>query len=318
MAQYGDDNSINKPNFYDYSTGLGEIITHVVKRTYLEKLTILPRMQDIPESAFLNRVESPIFILHRWLNDLEPKPETLEYIKKFIPNQEKIGLWIDYCCLPQKGRDNVDDRTQMQKEYFIRQLQLIPTLISSSQIIILWDHENSDRAWCVMEYLIAVIFLNLIRKQFFIYRDMLWDSFNFYTQTYNPYSNQLVVGNIGKPIAMILIPYEIRDLTKEIYKYLQNLLRLPPTLLTSLLQKVEMTHIDRPFKEFRLTCSKSQDLDVLKAILLNTCRYVGSFRLSGYNGLSKISAIDLMRLIKVQLSNFTLELFNKEYSNYWR
>jgi hypothetical protein len=87
--------------FYKGMSDLEMLATHFIKRSYLEKLAELPRMQEVPDHGFSMSCKSPIFISHTWLAPNRPDDSILNSIKSFIPNREGIGIWIDYCCLPQ-------------------------------------------------------------------------------------------------------------------------------------------------------------------------------------------------------------------------
>jgi len=81
------------------------------------------------------------------------------YFDDYIKNKEKltekrrnrfrknIGIWIDYCCLPQ-GK-----RTEEEKSYFDQMLSQICYLAASCVVVVVWPDEDQQRkrAWCLVE-----------------------------------------------------------------------------------------------------------------------------------------------------------------------
>ncbi|OGM48971.1 hypothetical protein ABOM_003136 [Aspergillus bombycis] len=67
---------------------------------------------------------------------------------------DKIGVWLDYMCLPQKSPSGVDDRTPANKLLFKEGLRQLPSLIASCDFILSIRDQGDDyiqRAWCISE-----------------------------------------------------------------------------------------------------------------------------------------------------------------------
>ncbi|GAB1209432.1 hypothetical protein APSETT445_008208 [Aspergillus pseudonomiae] len=67
---------------------------------------------------------------------------------------DKIGVWLDYMCLPQKSPSGIDDRTPAEKLCFKEGLRQLPSLIASCDFILSIRTQGDDylqRAWCISE-----------------------------------------------------------------------------------------------------------------------------------------------------------------------
>lgn len=64
--------------------------------------------------------------------------------------QRNIGIWLDYCCLPQKNL------TPDEEEYIRYMMPQIIYLAAISTMLALWQNEDKQmkRAWCFVEYTI--------------------------------------------------------------------------------------------------------------------------------------------------------------------
>ena len=299
--------------FYKGRSDLEMLATHFIKRSYLEELTELPRMQEVPDHAFLMHCKSPIFISHPWLGPNQPDDRILNSIRSFVPNREGIGIWIDYCCLPQRRRDGTDDRTEKEKQFFKSQLEYIPTILLKSQLIVLWDIKYIDRAWCFIELVLSDIFTNIIRKQICHLKDKLSDALLYFTQTYNPLEYCFTEGYMGKPVAKILLPHNIKNLPNSFYNFLLNQLDMKPTLLTTLLQRVQLNHIDLFFKEYQLKCTNKHDISVLKELLLKVCQIAGAYDVTTIKWPGKIEFSKVIPYIMANLSDFTVNLIDYHF-----
>jgi len=63
---------------------------------------------------------------------------------------ERVGVWYDYSCMPQKPF-----QSDAEEEMFDWNLNNLNSLISSSHVLMAWDEESVDRAWCLYESIIA-------------------------------------------------------------------------------------------------------------------------------------------------------------------
>lgn len=294
--------------FYRGLSDLDGLATTFIRRSYLQDLRSLPRMQDVPESGFLTGPKTPVFISYPWRGPNQPNDDILNAIRSFVPNQEGVGLWIDYCCLPQRRRDGIDDRTETERLFFKSQLQYIPTILLKSQMVVLWDELHRDRAWCVVEVLLADIFKNVIMKQIYHCKDRLADPLMFVTQTYNPVEYCLVGGVVGTPVVKILLPYGLKDECARFYNFVLRQLGMPPTLLTTLLGCVEREHIDRFFEDNELKCTNDSDLEVVKQLLLKVCRFAASYDVRTIQWDGQITCSQLLPYIFANTSDFTVSL----------
>ncbi|RBA14935.1 hypothetical protein FPRO05_13151 [Fusarium proliferatum] len=70
----------------------------------------------------------------------------------------RIGLWIDFMCLPQKNTFRVDDRTADELVFFKEGLRLLPSLIVSCDYVVSLRQDDDDyieRAWCISELCVS-------------------------------------------------------------------------------------------------------------------------------------------------------------------
>jgi hypothetical protein len=299
--------------FYKARSDLESLSTVFLARSYLEGLHTLPRMQDIPTSAFMTNPAGQVFISHAWLNPNQPDDRTLRSIRDFVPNLAHIGLWIDYCCLPQKRKDGTDDRTEEERVYFRQQLQYIPTIILKTQMIVFWGTRHKNRAWCIIEFILADIFKNIIMKQIYHCKEQLEDHILYVIETYNPHEFFLVGGVDGKPLSKILIPYEVKDLPASFYTSVLNDLAAPPMPLTSLLARVERKHVDKFFQDANLGCTNAHDVDILKQLLLTVCHFAGAYDVSAIKWQGKIKCSQLLPYILANTSDFTVNLVDYKF-----
>lgn len=297
---------------YQGGTDLEGLATWFVKRSYLEQLTSLPRMQDIPESAFVRNCRSPIFVSHRWHDGNRPASSTLTAIRSFVPNHPDVGLWIDYCCVPQKLEDGTDDRTALEKRYFTEQLQYIPTIVLKSQMVVLWRRRDAGRAWCVVEYTIADILKNLVMKYVYHNKSRLTDIQWLVTETYDPPGIHGVGGVEGTPQSKFLVPDAVRDIPNEFYNFALKDLGCEPMVLSQLLNQVERGTINRFFESRGLACSNPQDVDVLQRLLLSVCEFVGRYPVENIRWSGKISFSGFIPYVMANLSDYTVTLVDYE------
>lgn len=300
-------------SFYKSMSDLEMLATHFIKRSYLEDLTKLPRMQEIPKQAFLMDCKSPLFISYLWRDTNRPNDNMLNDLRSLVPNNEKIGLWIDYCCLPQKRSDGEDDRTEEEILFFKSQLQYIPTILLKSQTIVLWDIKNIDRAWCFVELVLADIFKNVIMKQIYNCKNKLSEAMMYVTQTYDPMEYCVTGGVIGTPVAKILCPNNIKNIPNIFYNHLLNQLGMSPTPLTTLLGYVKRLHIDNYFEEYQLKCTNIHDIRVLKDLLLRVCEFAGSYDVTSIKWTGKIHYTQLIPYIMANTSDFTVDLVDYKF-----
>lgn len=99
---------------------------------------------------------------------------------------------------------------------------------------------------------------------------------------------------MGKPVAKILLPHNIKYLPSSFYNFLLNQLDMKPTLLTTLLQRVELKHIERYFKERQLKCTNRHDISVLKELLLKACQFAGAYDVTTIKCSGKIKCAELL------------------------
>jgi hypothetical protein len=70
----------------------------------------------------------------------------------------RIGIWLDFMCLPQKNASRVDDRTTEELVLFKQGLRTLPSLMVSCDYIVSLrkDHDDyMERAWCISELCVA-------------------------------------------------------------------------------------------------------------------------------------------------------------------
>lgn len=70
----------------------------------------------------------------------------------------RIGIWVDFMCLPQKNAFGIDDRTAAELALFKQGLRALPSLVASCDYIISLRREDDDyfqRAWCISELCFA-------------------------------------------------------------------------------------------------------------------------------------------------------------------
>ena len=292
---------------------LDQLATCFVKRTYLEELRQLPRMQDIPAEGMTMRCKAPIFVSHAWLGQNVPDDRTLNAIRAKIPNHGDVGLWIDYCCLPQKRRDGVDDRIEIEKKYFESQIQYIPTLLLKSQVVVFWDEGHLNRAWCVIEVILTDIFTNVMLKQIYHNRERLEDPVNFFTQRYNPEGIEVNPNNPGKLVPRLLVPTSVAAVPRVFYNSVFRQLGLTSLPVTQLLKQVTMAHIDHFFSEQGLKCTNRHDIGVLKTTLLRVCEFAGNYDVSTIKWSGKQTFAGLYPYMLANLSDFTVTLVDYKF-----
>jgi len=298
--------------FYKGMSDLQSMATRFIRRSYLETLATLPRGQDVPDDAVVVNPGSPVFISHPWRNGTRPDDGILTAIRSFIPNDDRVGVWIDYCCLPQGRRDGVDDRTAADKELFKSQLQYIPTILLKSQMVVLWKAEHARRGWCVVELIVADILKNVIMKQIYHCQNKLSDPLLFITETYDPHELCVVGGVAGAPVTKILLPHAVKDLPVTFYNFVLHRLGMAPTLLTTLLRRVEPWLIDEFFAEQRLASTNARDIPLLKQLLLKVCRFAGDYDVTSIHWPGRIPCQHLLPYIFANVADFTVNLVGYE------
>lgn len=79
-----------------------------------------------------------------------------------------VGIWLDYCCLPQGAR------TADEQAYFVAMLPALCSLATSSILIPLWPDETQQRtrAWCMAE---ATLFAIVTERPILKPSCSLWD-----------------------------------------------------------------------------------------------------------------------------------------------
>jgi len=301
-------------DLYKGASDLDMLSTHFVARDYLEGLTKLPRMQEIPDHAFLVNPSKQVFVSHAWRAPNVPNDDTLEKIRALVANESRVGFWIDYCCLPQKRHDGIDDRTTSEKDFFKMQLQYIPTILAKSQVVVLWNERHMDRAWCVIEFILTDIFKNVVLKQVYHSQKNILDPVVLAVQTYNPTKLLIPGGFEGTPLSKILVPYQIREAPQIFYNSVLHQMGLAPTPLTTLLRRVEREHVDQFFETAALKCSNVHDIELLKMLLLRVCKFAGGYDVTTIKWNGKIPYDQLLPYILSNLSDFTTGLVDYQFS----
>lgn len=299
--------------FYAGFSDLNRLATYVVRRDYLETLTTLPRFQDIPRDAFLTHCNSPIFVSHHWRNRDEPDDAILHQLRSFVPNTPGVGVWIDYCCVPQRRRNGVEDRTELEKRFFVSQLQYIPTILLKSQLVVLWNEAHARRAWCLIELLISDILRNVIMKQVYHCKGALLDPVVLGVQTYAPPSFNITTGVEGAPVPKMLVPHSVKDMPTHFYNSMLAQLGMPPSPVTKVLERVRPEHIDAWFTAQRLACSNEADIAVLKALLAHLCQFAGAYDVTTIKWNGKIPFGSLWPYLAANLSDFTTTLVGYKF-----
>ena len=131
----------------------------------------IDRMQDIPERYFAQPRGAPkLFVSHKWRGAHHPDPDgrTLARLLELAkPSPPETGVWLDYCSLPQRRADGVDDRSAEDLSLFRLALPLIPLVILESQALFLWGQDGASSGWCNLELLISEALRNHMNR--FIY-----------------------------------------------------------------------------------------------------------------------------------------------------
>jgi len=63
----------------------------------------------------------------------------------------KIGVWIDYCCIPQRPFKNVNEENLFNEELF-----KINSYICDSETLCVWTGEEYHRGWCLFELMAGI------------------------------------------------------------------------------------------------------------------------------------------------------------------
>lgn len=132
------------------------------------------RFQDIP--SHFHAVKSPVrlFVSHKWQAKDHPDKSrsTLRRLLQLTQHcDDDVGIWFDYCSLPQRNAVGEDDRSSELLEFFKFQLSLIPLIILDSQSMFLWSDEGINSGWCSIELLIAQALLQHLNRMIYARKD---------------------------------------------------------------------------------------------------------------------------------------------------
>ena len=97
--------------------------------------------------------DSPcVFVSHRWQSPTHPDPDgaqTATILDRLNQVDEpEVYLWIDYCCLPQRGSRPSSRTDAEQLQIGLRRL---PEIVKSCDLMILHSPDYLSRAWCYSE-----------------------------------------------------------------------------------------------------------------------------------------------------------------------
>jgi hypothetical protein len=97
--------------------------------------------------------DSPcVFVSHRWQSPTHPDPDgaqTATILDRLNQVDEpEVYLWIDYCCLPQRGGRPPSRTDAEQLQIGLRRL---PEIVKSCDLMILHSPDYLSRAWCYSE-----------------------------------------------------------------------------------------------------------------------------------------------------------------------
>jgi len=133
------------------------------------------RFQDIPSEYKKTSVGGArLFVSYKWEDDNHPdrSMRTLERLLRLTQAaSDDVGVWWDYCSLPQKNVRGFDDRTDDLRNFFKFQLSLIPLIILDSQCMFLWNERGASSGWCCSEFLLAQAILQSLNKAIYKRKD---------------------------------------------------------------------------------------------------------------------------------------------------
>ncbi len=305
--------------FHESQSDLIGLATSFVSRQYFEEIEELPRMQDIPEEAFLEltsanpKPPATVFVSHNWTDLFTPGDDVIQRVRRLIPAGARVGVWLDYCCLPQARRNGVDDRSDSEKAFFEAQLQYLPTIILKTQMMALWDARSSNRAWCVTELIVADIFRQLIMKQTHHNMERLEDPITFAVQTYD--TNEFITNRPFKDRieTKILLHSSAKSTADDFYNFLLAHKGLQPTYVSTLLGRTNREDIAAYFASRRLECSRPSDVDLLITLLHRICAFAGSYDVSTIKWSGKIAWSAFAPYMFANLSDFSVGLIDYDF-----
>jgi hypothetical protein len=152
----------------DKIVSLSSINFNLLKGEYLMDLKdSLPRMQDINKINFVsaNECEVIIAVSHKWMSSDHPDPESKQlyqiqmWIKKNLTGLSNVGVFLDFCCLPQ------NNRTKLEQIFFDECLESIELIYFLSDYVIVPSvgldlYDNST--WCLFESCLSTMANNFV------------------------------------------------------------------------------------------------------------------------------------------------------------